>query len=276
MPATIHPFFDLRGKVALITAGGRGMGRASSFALAQAGANVVVSDLDPDAAAAVAAEIDRAGSTAFGLGCDVAQDAELQRLVEATTQRFGRIDIVVCNAGVAAHAGPLASASDAQYARTMDINLRSAWKLTSLVTPGMVARRDGAIVLTSSIAGLRGNKAVGLYSMSTAGLAALARNLAVELGPHNVRANAVSPGMIETEFVRTRHRAARAGRAATGADTVAAFRYERRDRWHRAVPGVAGRRLHDRAEHCRRRRHVGERRLLSAARAGGFPRMVRV
>lgn len=202
MPATIHPFFDLRGKVALITAGGRGMGRASSFALAQAGANVVVSDLDPDAAAAVAAEIDRAGSTALGLGCDVAQDAELQRLVEATTQRFGRIDILVCNAGVAAHAGPLASASDAQYARTMDINLRSAWKLTSLVTPGMVARRDGAIVLTSSIAGLRGNKAVGLYSMSKAGLAALARNLAVELGPHNVRANAVSPGMIETEFVR--------------------------------------------------------------------------
>jgi NAD(P)-dependent dehydrogenase (short-subunit alcohol dehydrogenase family) len=199
---SLHSLFDLHGKVAVVTGAGRGMGRATCMALAAAGASVVVSDLEGAAAESVAAEISPDGARALGVACDVGDDAALERLVDAATSRFGHIDILVCNAGIAAHVGPLATATDVQYARTMEINLRSAWKLTSQVTPGMVARHDGAIVLTSSIAGLRGNKAVGLYSMSKAGMAALARNLAVELGPHNVRANAVSPGLIATEFVR--------------------------------------------------------------------------
>ncbi len=195
-------YFDLHGKVALVTAAGRGIGLATSLALAQAGARLVVTDLDGAAADAVAATITALGGVALALTCDVGCDADLQRVVDLALQRFGRIDILVCNAGVMAHVGPLDSASDLQYAQTLDINLRSAWKLTSLVTPGMALRRDGSIVLTSSIAGLRGNKAVGLYAISKAGIAALARNIAVELGPFNVRANAVSPGLIGTEFVR--------------------------------------------------------------------------
>jgi len=170
--------------------------------MARCGARVVASDLDLPGAQAVAHEINATGEEAIALPCDVADDAALARAVDAATERFGRIDVLVCNAGIAPHLGPLAQADDAHYRQTMDVNLRSAWKLTSLVTPGMVARRDGVVILVSSIAGVRGNKALGLYSLSKAAVASLARNLAVELGPSNVRANALSPGVVTTEFAK--------------------------------------------------------------------------
>jgi len=108
----------------------------------------------------------------------------------------------VCNAGVAPHAGPIASATDADWDLTMTVNLRSALWLTSLVIPGMAQRRDGVVILTASLSSVRGNKGIGLYGLSKAGVAQLARNLAVEWGPANVRVNAISPGVIATEFAR--------------------------------------------------------------------------
>lgn len=194
--------FSLCGRVALVTGAARGIGRSTALAMARGGAHVVVSDLDAQGAMAVAAEIAALGGEALAIECDVADDEALRRMVQDATNRFGRIDILVCNAGIAPHLGPLAGASDDDYRRTLDVNLRSAWKLTSLVTPCMVERREGAIVLISSIAGVRGNKALGLYSLSKAGVAALARNIAVELGPYNVRANALSPGVVTTEFAK--------------------------------------------------------------------------
>jgi NAD(P)-dependent dehydrogenase (short-subunit alcohol dehydrogenase family) len=202
MPSGNPALFDIGDKVALVTGAGRGMGRAACVALADAGACIVASDLDEAAAAQVAEAIVATGGRGLGVACDVGDDGALQHLVDAASAHFGHIDILVSHAGVVAHTGPVRDATDAQYARTLDVNLRSAWKLTSLIAPGMISRRDGAIVLTSSIAGLRGSQAVGLYSVSKAGLAALARNLAVELGPHNVRVNAISPGLISTDFVR--------------------------------------------------------------------------
>jgi NAD(P)-dependent dehydrogenase (short-subunit alcohol dehydrogenase family) len=115
---------------------------------------------------------------------------------------WGQIDVLVCNAGVAPHWGPIATSSSRDWDVTMAVNLRSVVRLTTLVIPGMALRRDGAVILTSSIAGLRGNRAVGLYALSKAAVAQLARNLAVEWGPSNVRVNAVSPGVINTEFAR--------------------------------------------------------------------------
>ena len=194
--------FDLSNRTALVTGAARGIGRASAIALAEAGAAVVVSDIDLDAAQAVVAEIEALGARALALRCDIASDAELVDLVRAADAHFGRIDVLVCNAGVQPYTGPLGDASEAAFQRTMDLNVKSTWRLTSLVTPGMVERRDGSIIIISSVAGIRGNKALGLYSLSKAANAALARNLAVEHGPANVRANAISPGVIDTEFAR--------------------------------------------------------------------------
>jgi NAD(P)-dependent dehydrogenase (short-subunit alcohol dehydrogenase family) len=194
--------FSLAGKVALITGATRGIGLATAEEMAKAGASVVISSNEPEACAAVADGLRRHGLAVTGLPCDVAERAQLDQLVEASLAHYGHIDILVCNAGIAPHAGPIAAASELDWERTMTVNLRSALWLTSLVIPGMAQRRDGAVILTASLSSLRGNKSIGLYGLSKAGLAQLARNLAVEWGPANVRVNAISPGVIATEFAR--------------------------------------------------------------------------
>ena len=122
--------------------------------------------------------------------------------MHSTLAERERIDVLVCNAGVAPHLGPIAAASDQDWEQTMTVNLRSMLWLSSLVIPAMAQRRDGAVILTASLSSLRGNKSIGLYGLSKAGVAQLARNLAVEWGPSNVRVNAISPGVIATEFAR--------------------------------------------------------------------------
>lgn len=194
--------FDLSGRVALVTGATRGIGRAVAEAFAQHGAAVVISSNERDACESIAAELRGAGCNVVGIPCDVASRDELERLVSQTLEAFSKIDILVCNAGVAPHMGPIASASDADWDVTMTVNLRSVLWLTGLVIPGMAERRDGSVIIISSIAGVRGNKAIGLYGLSKAASAELARNLAVEWGPSNIRANAISPGLIRTEFAR--------------------------------------------------------------------------
>lgn len=194
--------FRMAGKVALVTGGAAGIGQATALRLAEHGAEVVVADRDGQGAGAVAARIAAEGGVASAVTTDVACDEALERLVAVALQRHGRIDVLVCNAGIAGAPSSLVDAADEDYDRLMRVNLRSTWKLAGLVSPGMVDQRSGAIVLLSSIAGLRGNRALGLYSLGKAAVASLARNLAVELGPHNVRVNAISPGVIATAFAR--------------------------------------------------------------------------
>lgn len=194
--------FDLTGKVALLTGATRGIGYAMALEFGRAGARVVVSSENAADCARAAADLRSAGVDALGIECDVRQRANLQALVDGTLVAFGRIDVLVCNAGVAPHMGPIASATDDDWDLTMTVNLRSALWLTSLVIPGMAERRDGAVILTASLSSVRGNKGIGLYGLSKAGVAQLARNLAVEWGPSNVRVNAISPGVIRTEFAR--------------------------------------------------------------------------
>ena len=194
--------FSLRGKVALITGATRGIGRAIAQQFAAAGARLVICSNEAIACEQQAAEFRAVQVDAIGVTCDVSQREQLNALVDAALARFARIDILCCNAGVAPHAGPLHTATDQDWHQTIDINLRSMLWLTSLVVPGMAERGEGSVILMSSLAGLRGNKGIGLYAISKAGCAQLARNLAVEWGPRNVRVNAISPGLIDTDFAR--------------------------------------------------------------------------
>jgi len=194
--------FSLAGKVALVTGGTRGIGKAIVRAFAEAGARVVLSSEDLAACAATEAEFRAAGWNVAGITCDVAENAQLKRLVDEARAISGNIDILVCNAGVEGPVGPVHTAEPADYDRLMNINLRSVVSLTSLVIPDMALRGSGSVILMSSIAGLRGNKMIGVYGLAKAAIAQLARNLAVEWGPSNVRVNAISPGLIDTDFAR--------------------------------------------------------------------------
>lgn len=200
MPAS--NLFDLDGKVAVVTGSSKGIGRAIAERMAEHGARVVISSRKGDACEAVAAGIRARGGEALVQACHVGRKEELKALVEATTARWGRIDILVCNAGINPHYGPSIGISDEIYDRVMNTNVRSNFWLCNMVLPGMAERREGSIVIVSSIAGVQGSDRLGLYGLSKAADMQLARNIAVEWGPFNIRANCLAPGVIKTDFSR--------------------------------------------------------------------------
>lgn len=187
--------FDLTGKAALVTGSTRGIGRAIAEGLIAQGARVVISSEDAGDTARVAAEL-----AMPGLPCDVSDDAALARLVDFMISELGGIDVLVCNAGITGQAGPLAAIDMDDYASVMAINLRSQVVLCNLALPHIAERGGGAAILLSSLSGLRGNARINAYALAKAGVAQLARNLAVEWGPRNIRVNAISPGFIATEL----------------------------------------------------------------------------
>jgi NAD(P)-dependent dehydrogenase (short-subunit alcohol dehydrogenase family) len=194
--------FSLRGKTSLITGATRGIGLAIAREYGRAGARLAISSETAEDCRRTLSRLAEEGLEAIALPADLACQAQVEALADACLAHFGRLDALVCNAGVAPHLGPLASASDADWELTLTVNLRSALWLSNALLPAMAAQGGGSVVLMASIAGVRGNKGLGLYSLSKAGLAQLARNLAVEWGPANVRVNAISPGVIHTEFAR--------------------------------------------------------------------------
>jgi NAD(P)-dependent dehydrogenase (short-subunit alcohol dehydrogenase family) len=194
--------FDLTGKVAIVTGSTKGIGLAIATRMAEHGATVVISSRKPDACEAVAASIRASGGKAVVIPCHVARKEELQNLVDKTVEQCGGIDIVVSNAAVNPYLGPQAGASDDVFERVMGTNVRSNFWLSNMACPHLAARGGGSFIIISSIGGLIGSASLGLYGISKAADIAMVRNLAVEWGPKNVRANAIAPGLVRTDFAR--------------------------------------------------------------------------
>lgn len=184
--------FSLAGKVAIVTGSTRGIGRGIAAAMIEAGATLVVSSESAEDSAKAASEL---GAT--GIACDVSNADDLAALVSGTLSKHGAIDILVCNAGIVDRRG---DASVEDFDRVMAINLRSQVALTNLALPHLAAR-EGSVILIASIGGIRGNAAINAYALAKAGVAQLARNIAVQWGPKGVRANAISPGLIRTDLI---------------------------------------------------------------------------
>jgi len=201
---TAVSLFDLSGKTAVVTGSSRGIGLAIVERMAEQGARVVVSSRNIEPCRDVAASI----NAKYGEGCAIAVAANISskdhiaRLVDETMRAFGRIDVLVCNAASNPHYGPLHTITDEQLRKILDNNIVSNHWLVTLVAPQMIERKDGSIIIVSSIGGFRGSPVIGAYCISKAADMQLARNLAVELGPHNVRVNCIAPGLIRTDFAR--------------------------------------------------------------------------
>lgn len=196
--------FDLTGKSAIITGSSRGIGLAIARRMAEHGARVVISSRKADSCeeAAAAINADFGPGVAHAIAATLSSKETLEELVAATVEALGAVDILVCNAATNPHFGPLLSISDEQFRKILENNILANHWLVQLVAPGMIERRDGAILFVASIGGLRGSDAVGGYDISKAADLQMVRNLAVELGPHNIRVNAIAPGLIKTDFAR--------------------------------------------------------------------------
>ncbi len=198
--------FDLTGKVALITGSSKGIGKAIAEEMARHGAQVVISSRKGDVCQAVAdainAELDGQPGGAVAIPAHVGRKEELEKLVAETRAQLGAIDILVCNAAVNPFYGPMAELPDDALAKILDINIKSNHWLAQMVLPEMVERQAGSIIVVSSVGGLRGSEVLGAYCISKAADVQLVRNLAVEYGPHNITVNAISPGLVRTDFAR--------------------------------------------------------------------------
>lgn len=189
--------FRLDGAVALITGGGAGIGRAIAETFAGAGAAVMVSDLDAEAARAVADDITEAGGQAASLGCDVTEEADLVRAVEQTVSRFGKLTILVGNAG---GGGPKPfDMPMAEFRRAFDLNVFSLFRLAQLAAPEMEKAGGGAMLAITSMAAENRNRRMASYGASKAATSHLVRNIAFDLGPAGIRVNAIAPGATRTE-----------------------------------------------------------------------------
>ena len=194
--------FDLAGKVAVVTGSSRGIGRASAELLARMGAKVVVSSRKADACEAVADGIRKEGGDAHVIACNISRREEVEALINGTVKHYGQIDILVCNAAVNPYYGPLLDITDEAFDKIMGANIKSNVWLCKLAMPKMAERGGGSVVIISSIGGLRGSTVIGAYGISKAAGFSLARSLAGEWGPKNVRVNCIAPGLVKTDFAR--------------------------------------------------------------------------
>ena len=197
--------FDLSGRSAIITGSSRGIGRAIAERLAEHGAKVVISSRKAEPCQEVGRRHQRPirrRTRHRGPGQHRQSKEDLQRLADETNAAFGKVDILVCNAASTPYAGPLSGISDEQFFKILQNNVISNHWLIQMCAPQMLERKDGSIVIVSSIGGLRGNALIGAYNLSKAADFQLARNLAAEFGADGVRVNCIAPGLIQTDFAR--------------------------------------------------------------------------
>ncbi len=190
----------LRGRVALITGGSRGIGRATAVRLAEQGANVVVNyKRDEEAAAETVRAVEHLGVEALAVRADVSLLEDAKLLIAKTLERFSRLDILVCNSGIWEGA-PVEEISEDLWDRVLDVNLKGTWTVCREAVPHMKSRQFGRIVIISSTAGQRGEANVSNYAASKGGQISFTKSLATELAHHGINVNAVAPGWVETEM----------------------------------------------------------------------------
>lgn len=194
--------FSLLDKTAIVTGGSKGIGLAIARSMARAGANVVISSRKADACEEAVATIKADGGSAIAVPCNISQLDALAGLVAASEDAFGQVDILVGNAAANPHYGPMTTIEEPAFDKIIDTNVKANLWLAKLVLPKMAERREGVLIFVSSIGGRRGNDDIGTYGISKAAEEAMARNLAVGWGPHNIRVNCIAPGLVRTDFAR--------------------------------------------------------------------------
>ncbi len=195
--------FDMTGKVAIVTGSSRGIGRAIAEDFADHGAKVVITSRNIGPCEEVAAAINaKHPGAAMAVASSLSSKESLQAMVDAGRDAFGPVDVLVCNAASNPHYGPMATITDEQFRKTLDNNIIAQHWLITMVSPAMIERKAGSIILVSSIGGLRGSPIIGVYCITKAADIQMTKNLAREFGPHNVRINSIAPGLVRTDFAK--------------------------------------------------------------------------
>lgn len=197
MSATI----SLKGKVAIVTGGGRGIGKAITRRFAEAGANVVIASRSLETLEATAKEFASLPGKVVPIACHVGRSEQIEHLVRETELQLGAVDILVNNSATNIGQGPALKTDDAMLDKMVEINIKSAFRLVRLIVPKMIERKSGGTIINiASVAGLRPQPGGLLYSFTKAGLIMMTRSWAQEFGQHNIRVNAIAPGLIQTDF----------------------------------------------------------------------------
>lgn len=196
--------FDLRGRVAIVTGSAKGIGHAIARRFIEHGAQVVITARNEEACEAVAAELNHefGDEAATPISCDIGDPSQQDRLVEGAYRKFGRLNILVCNAAINPYLGPSAEMPEETFQAILDTNVIANNRLIQLALPGMFPTGGGTVILLATTGAFRGSRLNGAYCVSKAALVQLARNIAVEHGRRGVRANCIAPGPVRTDMAR--------------------------------------------------------------------------